>query len=274
VVSQLSARRYQGKVALVIGGSEGIGQAVAGRRAAEGGTVVIAARRKDVGEAAAADIRAAGGDAHFVQADATQEQDLAQLVAEVTGSFGRLDAAFNNAGLQALSGPVDTISEADWRHVTDANLTSTFLSLKHEIPALLASGGGAVVNNASSLGAVGAPGLAPYAAAKHGVVGLTRAAALELADRGVRVNALITGTTDAGLVRQFREQLSQAPPADSSLLDDQIRGRSGAGSSLLGPSGRLAQPEEIAAFAAFLLSDEAKFITGAALAIDGGVTAR
>lgn len=273
-MNDMNTERYKGKVALIVGGSEGIGQAVASRLTAEGGTAVIAARRKDVGDAAVAGIRAAGGDAHFIQADATQEQDIAGLVAEVMNSFGRLDAAFNNAGLQSLSGSVDTVSEADWRHAMDANLTSTFFSLKHEIPALLASGGGAVLNNASSLGVVGAQGLAPYVAAKHGVVGLTRAAALEFADRGVRVNALVTGTTDSGIVRRFREQLSKDTPADSALLDDQIRSRTSAGSSMLGPSARLAQPAEIAAFAAFLLSDEAGYVTGAALAIDGGATAR
>jgi NAD(P)-dependent dehydrogenase (short-subunit alcohol dehydrogenase family) len=265
----------------------GIGRAVADRLAAEGATVVIAARREDVGAAAAARLRAAGHDVHFVRADVTQEDDVVRLVDSVTDAHGRLDAAFNNAGLQALSGPVEDIPLAAWRDVLDANLTGVFLSLKHEVPAILASGGGAILNNASSLGVVGAPALTPYVAAKHGVVGLTRAAALELAPRRIRVNALVTGTTDAGLVRRLREMAqldaaggSRVPrsggdPALASTISlaTQVRDADEDEGSLLGPAGRLAQPEEIAAFAAFLLSREASFITGAALAIDGGATA-
>lgn len=260
--------RFADKVVLVTGGSSGIGQAVARRIAAERGTVVIAARRKDVGEEAAAGLRARGAEAMFVAADITREKDVSQLVETVVRTYGHLDAAFNNAGLQSLSGPVGAISESAWREVIDTNLTGTFLSLKHEIPALLGSGGGAVLNNASSLSVVGAPEVAPYAAAKHGVIGLTRSAALECAARGIRVNALVTGTTNAGLIKRLRESAAQASGTAGNSAEDE---EDVAGAFC--PLGRLARPAEIAAFAAFLLSDEASFITGAALAIDGGATA-
>jgi NAD(P)-dependent dehydrogenase (short-subunit alcohol dehydrogenase family) len=260
--------RYAGKVALITGGSSGIGLAVASRIAGEGGTVVIAARHKEAGDRAVAQLRAGGAEALFVRADVTNEDDVARLVNTAASTYGRLDVAFNNAGLQSLAGPVSTVSEAVWREVIDGNLTGTFFSLKHEVPAIIASGGGAVLNNASALGVVGAAAVAPYVAAKHGVVGLTRSAALELWASGVRVNALITGTTDSGLIKRMREELGaaggQAPV---------IPGRDAGGSAMPGPAGRLAQPEEIAAFAAFLLSEDASFVTGAALAIDGGATA-
>jgi NAD(P)-dependent dehydrogenase (short-subunit alcohol dehydrogenase family) len=276
----MSMDRYAGKVALVTGGSSGIGLAVARRIAREGGTVVIAARRKDMGDEAAAKLRADGGEALFVQADVTVEDDVARLVETVSRTYGRLDAAFNNAGLQSLAGPIATVTEQAWREVVDGNLTGTFLSLKHEIPVIIASGGGAVLNNASSLGVVGAPCVAPYVAAKHAVIGLTRSAALELAPQGIRVNALVTGTTDSGLVKRLREQLGSGDGAAEGQAKDEddeeaavLRERAGGGSPAGGPAGRLGRPAEIAAFAAFLLSDEASFITGAALAIDGGATA-
>jgi NAD(P)-dependent dehydrogenase (short-subunit alcohol dehydrogenase family) len=173
--------------------------------------------------------------------------------------FGRLDGAFNNAGGVNASGPVQQIHEAAWRADLDQNLTSVFYGLKYQVPAMLGSGGGgAIVNNAALAGVVGVAGMAGYVAAKHGVVGLTRAAALECAGQGVRVNALVTGNVDTPLFRG----LLGAPP-DGRL---EVAG--------MNPTGRVAQPDEIAALVAFLLSDEAAFITGAALAIDGGFTAQ
>ncbi|WP_158890708.1 SDR family NAD(P)-dependent oxidoreductase [Amycolatopsis anabasis] len=248
--------RFESKVVLVTGGNSGMGKAVAERLAAEGAAVVLAARRKDVGEEVAEGIRAAGGRALFVAADLTVESDAAEVVAAAVREFGRLDGAFNNAGGVNAFGPVQEIEAAGWHAELEQNLTSVFYGLKYQVPAILASGGGAIVNNASNLGAVGMGSVSPYVAAKHGVVGLTRAIALENAARGLRVNAMLTGGVDTPLFR------------DTMGVTEEARARIAA----LHPMGRISEPEEIAAFAAFLLSDESSFITGAALAIDGGFT--
>jgi NAD(P)-dependent dehydrogenase (short-subunit alcohol dehydrogenase family) len=250
--------RLVSKVVVVTGGSSGIGRAAAERLAADGAAVVIGARRKDVGAAAAAAIRAAGGQALFVATDVTVEADAAGLVRAAVAEFGRLDGAFNNAGGVSAFGPVQDIADADWRAELDQNLNSVFYGMKYQIPAILASGGGAVVNNASLAGVTGVAGMSGYTAAKHGVVGLTRAAALECGDAGVRVNALVTGNVDTPL---FRGLLGAPPDGDLDFAAPNA-------------VGRVAQPDEVAAFVAFLLGDESKFITGAALAIDGGFTAQ
>jgi NAD(P)-dependent dehydrogenase (short-subunit alcohol dehydrogenase family) len=249
-------QRFDGKVVVVTGGSSGIGHAVAVRLAADGAAVVVGARGKDAGERVCAGIRAGGGRAAFVATDVTVEAHLARLVATAVDEFGRLDAAFNNAGSVTAGGPLDRVDDAAWRAELDVNLTSVFYGLKYEIPAILESGGGAIVNNAS-IGAVrGIPGLAGYVAAKHGVIGLTRSAALEQAGRGVRINAIVTGNVDTPL---YRSLLHVGPD------DDLPPGPN--------PTGRVADPAEVAAFVAFLMSDEARFITGAALPVDGGSTA-
>ncbi|WP_018352694.1 SDR family NAD(P)-dependent oxidoreductase [Longispora albida] len=246
------------KVYIVTGGTSGMGRAVAGRLAADGAAVVIAARGKERGEAVAGEIRAAGGRALFTAADLTREEDNAMVVRAALDEYGRLDGAFNNAGGVCAFGPVQEISDGNWRADLELNLSSVFYAMKHQVPALLASGGGSIVNNASNLGAVGMPGVAPYVAAKHGVAGLTRSVALENAASGIRVNALLTGGVDTPL---FRATMGATEEGAAQI-------------AALHPVGRIAEPAEIAAFTAFLLSDEAKFITGACLAIDGGFTAR
>jgi NAD(P)-dependent dehydrogenase (short-subunit alcohol dehydrogenase family) len=188
--------------------------------------------------------------------DVTVHSGAAALVHAATGHYGRLDGAVNNAGGVAATAPVPDITDADWRAALDQNLTSVFYGLKHQIPAIGAAGGGSIVNNASIAGVSGIPGMASYVAAKHGVVGLTRSAALECAEGNVRINALVTGNVDTPL---YRALLGVAPDADFGPAPN--------------PSRRTAEPAEVAAFVAFLLSDEARFITGAALPIDGGATA-
>ncbi|MGV9668450.1 SDR family NAD(P)-dependent oxidoreductase [Nocardia niigatensis] len=250
--------RFDGKVVLITGATSGVGAAVARRIAAEGGSVVLGARGKDAGDRMAAELRAAGGRALFVPADVTVEADVERLTAAAITEFGRLDAAFNNAGAVNAFGPVQHIDETGWRADLELNLTAVYYGLRHQVPALTASGGGAILNNASNLGVVGMAQVAPYVAAKHGVVGLTRAVAMETAEQAIRVNALVSGAVDTPA---FRASMGATPEGEAAI-------------AALHPLGRIARPEEIAAFCAYLLSDEASFITGAALAIDGGFTAR
>ena len=252
------AGRLAWKIVIVTGGATGIGRAVAGRIVADGGAVVIGGRRRDAGERAAEQLCAAGGRALFVATDVTVERQVERLVAAAVAEFGRLDGAVNNAGGVNAAGPVEAVGDAAWHADLAQNLTSVFYCLKFQIPAMTGSaGGGSIINNASIGGVRGVPGMAPYVAAKHGVVGLTRSAALEGAGRAVRVNALVTGNVDTPLYRD----LLGAPP-EGELQDPAPN-----------PTGRVASAGEIASFVTFLLSDESAFITGAALAIDGGATA-
>lgn len=250
---------FEGKVALVTGGNSGIGRAAALAFATEGAKVVVAARREKEGRDVVGEIENSGGEAIFVATDTTREEEVEALVARTLDSFGRLDVAFNNAGALTAFGAVVEQSEEGWRGEIDANLTSVFLSMKHEIPAILDSGGGAVINNASQLGLVGiGGGVAPYVAAKHGVIGLTRAAALEYAEQGLRVNAIAPAGVDTPL---FRSSMGATEEGAQMVRD-------------LHPVKRVAEPEEIASFVLYLASEEANFFTGAALAMDGGWTAQ
>jgi NAD(P)-dependent dehydrogenase (short-subunit alcohol dehydrogenase family) len=253
------AGRLESKVVVVTGASSGIGRAVAQRVASEGAAVVIGARREDQGRQVAAEITAAGGRSMFVPMDVTVEAEVGSLVRAAMTGFGRLDGAFNNAGDVEAFGPLPEIDSTTWQAELTRNLSSVFYCLKAEIPAILSGrSGGSIINNASTGGVAGIAGMSAYVAAKHGVIGLTRSAALEWAERGLRVNALVTGNVDTPL---YRRLLGAGPGASADLPAPN-------------PSGRVASPAEIAAFVAFLLSDEAGFITGAALPIDGGYTAQ
>ncbi|SNS71469.1 NAD(P)-dependent dehydrogenase, short-chain alcohol dehydrogenase family [Asanoa hainanensis] len=250
--------RFTDKVILVTGATSGMGRAVVERVSAEGARVVLAARSKDAGEAFAAELRAAGRDVLFVPTDVTVGAEVELLVRRTLDHYGRLDGAFNNVGAATALGPITEVDHDAWGAELALNLDSVFFGLKYQIPALQASGGGAIVNNASTTGVTGVAGLAAYGAAKHGVIGLTRSAALDVATTGVRINALVTGGVDTPLLRRNMG----ANPEEALQLANAMH-----------PMGRIGQPAELAAFAAFLLSDEAPFITGAALAIDGGLTA-
>jgi NAD(P)-dependent dehydrogenase (short-subunit alcohol dehydrogenase family) len=250
--------RLDGKVLMVTGATRGIGLAAAERLGAEGAHLVLTARGEDDGRDVEARLRKAGVDAVFVAADMTDVEGAVTVVETAVARHGRLDGAFNNVGGVVAPGRPTDIDVAGWRAELELNLSSVFYCMRAQLRALLAAGGGAVVNNASMAGTSGIGGLTAYVAAKHGVVGLTRAAALAHAGDGIRVNALVTGNVDTPL---YRGLLGVGPDVDRASL------------SAPNPTGRVAGPEEIAAFVAFLVSDDARFVTGATLAVDGGATA-
>jgi NAD(P)-dependent dehydrogenase (short-subunit alcohol dehydrogenase family) len=242
------------KAALVTGGGSGLGRASALALARAGAMVTVVDVDEDGGkETAALVIDEAGGDADFVRADVTQPDDVAAMVDKTVARWGRLDCALNNAGTTGASAPTADYALDDWNRTLAVNLDSVFLCLKHEIPAMLERGG-AIVNMASGAGLVGFPGLPAYVASKHGVVGLTKAAALEYAAQGVRINAICPGSTRTPMLEGFMggdEQVER-------LMTRAV------------PLGRLGRPEEIAEAVVWLCSDAASFVVGHALAVDGG----
>jgi len=248
----LSDRKWlDGKVAIVTGASRGIGSASARAFAAAGATVVLAARTAEAIATVADEINAAGGRALAIPTDVTDPESVQRLVEKTVATFGRLDVAFNNAGAGHMPTPLADISFEDFEVGLKANLYGSFLGMKYEIPAMLAAGGGAIVNMSSTAGLQGAPGMAPYSAAKHGVVALTRSAALDYGKSNIRVNALAPGPI-------VNEQMSRLPEDRLQQIARFI------------PLGRLGRTEEVARAAVWLCSDDASFITGAVLSIDGG----
>jgi Dehydrogenases with different specificities (related to short-chain alcohol dehydrogenases) len=244
------------RVALVTGASSGIGRATAKRFAAEGTRVVGVDVDVDGGRETVSEIEAAGGEATFVEADVTDESDVEGMVAAAVDSYGGLDCAFNNAGIEGAEARASEQSTSNWEQVIDTNLRGVFLSMREEIPVLMENGGGAVVNTASVAGLRGFRNLSPYVASKHGVVGLTKTAALEFSGDGVRVNAVCPGVIETPMVARAQEESPEAMEATVAAT----------------PAGRLGQPEEIAAAATWLCSDDASFVTGESLVVDGGFT--
>ncbi|AZH25753.1 SDR family oxidoreductase [Haloplanus aerogenes] len=244
----------QDAVAIVTGASSGIGRAAAERFAAEGASVVAADVDPEGGEATVESIRDAGGEATFVETDVSDRDDVDAMVAEAVDRYGGLDFAFNNAGIEGTNESMVDQSDTDWERVIDINLKGVFLGMQAEIPAMLDDGGGAIVNTSSIAGIVGFPGVSPYVASKHGVIGLTKNAALEYGREGVRVNAISPGVIRTPMV----ERSSAENP-------EMVEGVSEAT-----PIGRIGEPEEIGDAAVWLCSDDASFVTGETMVIDGG----
>jgi NAD(P)-dependent dehydrogenase (short-subunit alcohol dehydrogenase family) len=250
-------KRFEDRVALVTGGTSGIGKATALAFAAEGAGVILAGRRENEGAAVVADIRHHGGQGTFVATDVTRDADVRALVASALKSYGQLDVAVNNAGTEGVTRPITELGEEDWARTVDVNMKGTWLSMKHEIPAITERGG-AIVNVATIAALVGVPGTTIYAASKAGVIAMTRAAAMEWAGKGLRVNVVSPGAVETDMFERFTGG------------DERAKAEFRAAH----PLGRAASVAEIAEAVLWLASDGAAFITGHNLVIDGGYTAR
>src|SRR5881397_68445 len=252
--NKMNNRTFSGKVALVTGGTSGIGKATAIEFARAGAKVVLTGRRDKEGAQVVDEIRKLGGDAAFVRADIAKDADVKAMVDFTVGKYGRLDIAFNNAGVE-WTGPLDQATEAEYRRVFDINVWGVLNSMRHEIPVMLKNDGGAIVNNSSVAGHVGLAEVSVYIASKHAVEGLTKSVALEFAKQNIRVNAIAPGVIATEMFDRFA----------GDELRDQI--------TAITPVGRIGVSEEIAAAVLYLASDDAKFTTGASLVVDGGYVA-
>jgi NAD(P)-dependent dehydrogenase (short-subunit alcohol dehydrogenase family) len=252
----MNNKTFSGKVALVTGGTSGIGKATAIEFARAGAKVVLTGRREKEGAQVVAEIKELAGEAAFVRADVAKDADVKRMVDFTVEKFGRIDIAFNNAGVE-WGGPLDQATEAEYRSVFDINVWGVLNSMRHEIPVMLKNGGGAIVNTSSALGHVGMGQVSIYTASKHAVEGLTKALALEFAKQNIRINAV-------------------APAGVATDMVDRSAGKEGEMRDYLTslhPVGRIGASEEIAAAVLYLCSDNAKFTTGTSLVVDGGFMA-
>ena len=251
----MNNKRFSGKVALVTGGTSGIGKTTAIEFARADAKVVLTGRREKEGAQVVEEIKKVGGDAAFVRADVAKDADVKAMVDFTVDKFGRLDVAFNNAGVE-WKGPLDQATEAEYRRIFDINVWGVLNSMRYEIPAMLKNGGGAIVNNSSVAGHVGLAEVSIYTASKHAVEGLTKSVALEFAKRNIRINAVAPGVIATEMFARFA----------GDALRDQI--------TSIVTAGRVGASEEIAAAVLYLCSDDAKFTVGTTLVVDGGFMAQ
>ncbi len=250
-------KSLESKIAIVTGGTSGIGRAAAVALAAAGAKVVVAGRRESEGSETVKQIKAAGSDGFFVRTDVAKEADIAAVVQKTVEKFGRLDIAFNNAGIESL-GPIPEASEADYRRVFDINVWGVLAAIKHEVPAMLKTGGGSIINTSSIAGHVGMAGASIYVASKFAVEGLTKTAALEFAKQGIRVNAVAPAAIETDMIDRFAGKEGDMRNYLTSLH----------------PVGRMGKPREIADAVVWLAGDQSSFVTGQSIVIDGGFTAQ
>jgi NAD(P)-dependent dehydrogenase (short-subunit alcohol dehydrogenase family) len=243
-------------VVLITGALSGIGRATAIAFAKEGARIVIAGRHDEVGQKLAAELQSLGAEAEYLRADVRHEDDLRSLVDKTVARFGRLDIAVNNAATEGSPGPVTEQTAESYAATFDTNVLGVLLSMKHELRVMLPQGSGSIVNVSSAYGSVGTPGASVYVASKHAVEGLTKAAALEAAQTGVRVNVVAPGTTDTGMLTRFTDTDENKAALVSTV-----------------PFKRLATPEEIAHVIVFVASADASYMTGASIPVDGGMLA-
>jgi NAD(P)-dependent dehydrogenase (short-subunit alcohol dehydrogenase family) len=246
-----------GKAVLITGAASGIGRATAVAASEEGAQLLLSDINADGGEALAEQL----GEAVFCACDVTSEDQVEALVAKASSTFGRLDGAFNCAGILGVVALTTETPFDDWKRIVDVDLNGVFLCTKHELRVMALQGSGSILNMASAAGLIGWAGASGYVAAKHGVVGLSKAAAVEFAPQGVRVNAICPAYTQTPMVSDLFENILGGDPAHVEAA------------RAVHPIGRFAQPEEIAAACVWLLSDKASFVTGTAMSVDGGYTA-
>lgn len=246
-----------GRVAIVTGGASGIGEATALLYAAHGAHVVVSDIQEEAGNNVVAAIAKQGGDARFVKADVSQPADCEQLVRQTVGAYGRLDIAFNNAGIGGEANPIADMSIDGWNKIIAVNLSSVFYCMKYQLQQMVQAGSGAIVNNSSILGAVGFANSAGYVAAKHGLLGLTKNAALEYSAKGIRINAI-------------GPAFINTPLLSNAGIDDTMK----TALAQLHAVGRLGESNEVAELVVWLSSGKASFVTGAYYPVDGGYLAR
>jgi NAD(P)-dependent dehydrogenase (short-subunit alcohol dehydrogenase family) len=250
------ARPLAGRTVIVTGAGGGIGHGASLVLADAGAHVVVTDVVADTGEATAAAVRSAGGEATFIKADLAVEKDIERMVAQAVGINGRLRGAFNNAGVEQCAKPLHELTTEQWERAIRVDLTSVFWCIKYQVLAMLKTGGGSIVNTASSLGQVAIANASEYVATKHGVVGLTRAAAADYGAKGIRVNAVLPGIVRTPMIARLSED-----PRFKAFFE-RLKDRHSIG--------RFGEPSEIGEAVAWLLSDHASFMNGAAMAVDGG----